>query len=121
MGFKVAVVGATGNVGREMLEILAERAFPADEVVPLASRTLMGTPKVTMTSMGQATVEFRWAWDPTKMGELFDASGKQVQTFNTWDRGTLIDKYNVKFYRGAPTKAVLTFVRNGRGWEPVQP
>ena len=38
MGFKVAVVGATGNVGREMLNILAERRFPADEVVALASR-----------------------------------------------------------------------------------
>src|SRR5712692_2869334 len=38
MGYKVAVVGATGNVGREMLAVLAERAFPADEVVALASR-----------------------------------------------------------------------------------
>ena len=42
MGFKVAVVGATGNVGREMLNILAERTFPADEVVALASRKSMG-------------------------------------------------------------------------------
>ena len=42
MGFKVAVVGATGNVGREMLDILAERAFPADEVIPLASRRSLG-------------------------------------------------------------------------------
>ena len=42
MGYKVAVVGATGNVGREMLDILAERAFPADEVVALASRKSMG-------------------------------------------------------------------------------
>ena len=42
MGFKVAVVGATGNVGREMLSVLAERAFPADEVVALASRKSMG-------------------------------------------------------------------------------
>src|SRR3954463_1147357 len=42
MGYKVALVGATGNVGREMLNILAERAFPADEVVPLASRRSMG-------------------------------------------------------------------------------
>ena len=38
MGFKVAIVGATGNVGREMLNILEERGFPADEVVALASR-----------------------------------------------------------------------------------
>src|SRR6266700_2269456 len=42
MGYKVAVVGATGNVGREMLGILAERSFPADEVVSLASRRSMG-------------------------------------------------------------------------------
>ena len=43
MGFKVAVVGATGNVGREMLDILAERQFPADEVVALASSRSLGT------------------------------------------------------------------------------
>src|SRR5262250_2234964 len=42
MGYKVAVVGATGNVGREMLDILAERRFPADEVVALASRKSQG-------------------------------------------------------------------------------
>jgi aspartate-semialdehyde dehydrogenase len=42
MGYKVAVVGATGNVGREMLNILAERRFPADEVVALASRRSLG-------------------------------------------------------------------------------
>jgi len=42
MGYKVAVVGATGNVGREMLAILAEREFPADEVVALASRRSQG-------------------------------------------------------------------------------
>ncbi len=43
MGYKVAVVGATGNVGREMLKILDERGFPADEVVALASARSMGT------------------------------------------------------------------------------
>ncbi|MFC0218577.1 aspartate-semialdehyde dehydrogenase [Pseudochelatococcus lubricantis] len=42
MGFKIAVVGATGNVGREILDILAERAFPVSEVVALASRRSMG-------------------------------------------------------------------------------
>src|SRR5246500_5287766 len=42
MGYKVAVVGATGNVGREMLTILDERKFPADEVVALASRRSVG-------------------------------------------------------------------------------
>jgi len=42
MGYKIAIVGATGNVGREMLEILDERGFPADEVVALASRRSQG-------------------------------------------------------------------------------
>ena len=43
MGYRVAVVGATGNVGLEMLKILAEREFPADEVIALASARSVGT------------------------------------------------------------------------------
>ncbi len=43
MGYKVAVVGATGNVGREILNILAERQFPIDKIVALASRRSFGT------------------------------------------------------------------------------
>ncbi|MGB3165709.1 MAG: aspartate-semialdehyde dehydrogenase [Alteraurantiacibacter sp.] len=43
MGYKVAVVGATGNVGREMLAILAEREFPMDEVAAVASGRSTGT------------------------------------------------------------------------------
>ena len=42
-GYKVAIVGATGNVGREMLEILADRQFPVSEVVALASQRSIGT------------------------------------------------------------------------------
>ena len=42
-GYKVAIVGATGNVGREMLDILAERQFPVSEVAPLASSRSIGT------------------------------------------------------------------------------
>src|SRR6201996_6800507 len=42
MSYKVAVVGATGNVGREMLNILAERQFPVSEVVALASTRSVG-------------------------------------------------------------------------------
>ncbi len=55
MGYKVAVVGATGNVGREMLSILAEREFPADEVVALASRRSIGTE----VSFGDATLKVK--------------------------------------------------------------
>jgi len=42
MGYRVAVVGATGAVGREMLNILSERKFPATEVIPLASAKSQG-------------------------------------------------------------------------------
>src|SRR5919201_6772590 len=55
MGYKVAVVGATGNVGREMLGILDERSFPADEVVALASRRSQGVE----VSYGDRTLKCR--------------------------------------------------------------
>ena len=42
MGYRVVVVGATGNVGREMLNILAEREFPVDEIAALASPQIAG-------------------------------------------------------------------------------
>lgn len=42
MGYVIAIVGATGNVGTEMLDILAERGFPADKVYALASRRSQG-------------------------------------------------------------------------------
>lgn len=55
MGFKVAIAGATGNVGREMLNILEERGFPVSEVVPLASRRSQGTE----VSFGDRTLKVR--------------------------------------------------------------
>src|SRR5262245_60506541 len=55
MGYKVAVVGATGNVGREMMEILSERRFPADEVVAVASRRSQGVE----VSYGDTTLKCR--------------------------------------------------------------
>jgi aspartate-semialdehyde dehydrogenase len=42
MGYNVAIVGATGNVGREMLEILSDRQFPVDEAFAIASRRSLG-------------------------------------------------------------------------------
>jgi aspartate-semialdehyde dehydrogenase len=55
MGYKVAVVGATGNVGREMLNILAERTFPADEIVAIASRRSQGVE----VSCGERTLKVK--------------------------------------------------------------
>ncbi len=53
MGYKIAVVGATGNVGREMLNVLAEREFPVDEVFAVASRRSLGTE----VSFGEKTLK----------------------------------------------------------------
>ena len=67
MGYSVAVVGATGNVGREVLGILAERSFPADEIVPLASRKSQGVD----VSYGERTLK-------VKALEHYDFSGTDI-------------------------------------------
>ncbi|VAV86468.1 Aspartate-semialdehyde dehydrogenase [hydrothermal vent metagenome] len=67
MSYKVAVVGATGNVGREMLNILAERQFPASEVVALASRRSLGQ-EVTF---GDRTIK-------TKCLDEYDFAGTDI-------------------------------------------
>ena len=66
MGYKVVVVGATGNVGREMLNILHERAFPIDEIAALASRKSLGSEvsfgDKTLITRDLATFDFT-GWD----------------------------------------------------------
>ena len=66
MGYRIVVVGATGNVGREMLNILAERAFPVDEIAVLASRKSLGTEvsfgDKTLKTQDLATFDFT-GWD----------------------------------------------------------
>ena len=70
MGYKVVVVGATGNVGREMLNILAEREFPVDEIAALASRRSLGTE----VSFGEKTLK-------TQDLEVFDFTGWDIALF----------------------------------------
>jgi aspartate-semialdehyde dehydrogenase len=70
MGYKVVVAGATGNVGREMLNILAEREFPVDEIAALASRKSLGTE----VSFGDKTLK-------TKDLATFDFTGWDIALF----------------------------------------
>ena len=70
MGYKIVVVGATGNVGREMLNILSERQFPVDEIVAIASRRSLGTE----VSFGDQTLI-------TKDLETFDFKGWDIALF----------------------------------------
>jgi aspartate-semialdehyde dehydrogenase len=86
MGFKVAVVGATGNVGREMLDILAERRFPADEVVALASSRSIGTD----VSYGDKTLV-------CKSLENYDFSGTDICLMSAG--GTISKEYSPKIGR----------------------
>jgi hypothetical protein len=86
-------------------------------VVPLAERRLAQVSKVTMNSPERATVEFSWKWEPNKLGNLLDASGSLVKSFNTWDRATLIDKYGANFYHAEPTKLAMVLVKTPKGWQ----
>ena len=79
MGYRIAVVGATGNVGHEMLNILAEREFPADEVVALASRRSLGTEvsfgEKTLVTQDLDTFDFA-GWDMALFAVGSDATKK---------------------------------------------
>ena len=79
MGYKIAVVGATGNVGREILNILAERYFPIDKIVALASRRSLGTE----LSFGDQILS-------TKNLEQFDFSGWDIALFAVGSEATKI-------------------------------
>ena len=77
MGYNVVVVGATGNVGREILNILAERHFPIDKIVALASRRSLGTE----LSFGDQILS-------TKDLEQFDFSGWDIALFAVGSEAT---------------------------------
>ena len=79
MGYKVVVAGATGNVGREMLNILAEREFPVDEITALASRKSLGTE----VSFGDKTLK-------CKDLDTFDFTGWDIALFAVGSEATKI-------------------------------
>ncbi len=85
--------------------------------VPIAGRKLVEISSITMTDPGHATVDFTWKWEPNQLGEVFEASGPLVKSFNTWERGALIDKYGANFYRGDPTRTTLVLAKVGKHWE----
>ena len=86
MGYKIAVIGATGNVGREVLDILAERLFPVDEVVALASRRSQGKE----ISFGDKTLK-------VKALENFDFNGTDIAIMSAG--GALSKEYSPKIGR----------------------
>lgn len=85
--------------------------------VPLAQRQLVNVTAVNMIGVNNATVEYTWKWVPNQMGDLFDAGGPLVKSFNLWDRQTLINKYEVDFYHATPTKSTLALARTDQNWK----
>ena len=79
MGYRIVVVGATGSVGREMLNILAEREFPVAEIAVLASRRSLGTE----VSFGDRTLK-------TRDLETFDFEGWDMALFAIGSEATKI-------------------------------
>ncbi|MDW3223997.1 MAG: aspartate-semialdehyde dehydrogenase [Paracoccaceae bacterium] len=77
MGYRVVIAGATGNVGREMLNILSERHFPVDEIAVLASRKSLGTE----VSFGEKTLK-------TKDLDTFDFTGWDMALFAVGSEAT---------------------------------
>jgi aspartate-semialdehyde dehydrogenase len=77
MGYNIVVVGATGNVGHEMLNILAERAFPVEKIAALASRKSLGTE----VSFGDKTLK-------TQDLDTFDFTGWDMALFAVGSEAT---------------------------------
>ena len=84
---------------------------------PLAQRQFVSIAGVNMNGADNAIVEYTWKWVPNALADVFDAGGPLVKSFNLWERQTLINKYEVDFYHGAPTRSTLALMRNGREWK----
>jgi hypothetical protein len=87
--------------------------------LPLASRKLVSTGKVTKLNQQRFQVQYTWTWQTTKAGDLFDIAGKLVQGLPTYDRGMLIDQHGANYYHGEPAQALIVLTKGDKGWEPA--
>jgi len=85
--------------------------------VPIADRKLVEISNITMINPSRAIVDFTWKWEANRLGEVFDASGPLVKSFNTWERGALIQKYGANFYHADPARTTLVLAKVGKRWE----
>jgi len=86
-------------------------------VVPLAQRRLVDVSKISMINSEHATIVFTWKWEPNALGQNFDAGSSVVQSFNTWDRATLIQKYGADFFGQAPATLTFNAVKLNGSWQ----
>ncbi len=89
--------------------------------VPLANRKLIAVNKIDMQRPGLAKVEYTWNWEPTKLGQEFDANSKTMNTLTVWDRTLIIQKYGGDFYKDSEPKKVavtLAWDAKTKAWKP---
>ncbi len=86
--------------------------------VPLARRKLVEVGKISMNGPSMARVEYIWKWDPTSLGDIFDANGQMIKGFNIWETQSLIEKYGANFYHGDSKRVVVNLVKTDKGnWQ----
>ncbi len=85
--------------------------------LPLATRKLVKVEKVTMQTPTVAIVEYTWKWEPNKLGEIFDAAGKPMQSLSSWQRAAVIQKHGGDYYTTNPPKVTVRLVKLNKGWQ----
>jgi hypothetical protein len=88
-------------------------------VLPLASRKLVSVDKIIKLSHQKFQIQYRWAWQTTKAGEMFDIDGKLVQSLPSYDRSVLINQHGANYYHGAPGVASMLLAKGDTGWDPL--
>lgn len=88
--------------------------------VPLATGKLVKVSAIEKVDTERVSVDFGWAWAPTKMGLQFDAGSPLMASMNSWDRALLIQNYGVDYYKQPQVKErEITLIWDGSGWRPV--
>ncbi len=85
--------------------------------VPVGDRQFVSIAGVEMSAVNTAAVAYNWKWVPNQMGDVFDAGGPLVKSFNTWDRQTLINKYQADFYHSDSLRSTMFLARTGKEWK----
>ncbi len=85
--------------------------------VPVATRQFVSIVSVEMAEVNTAAVAYNWKWVPNQLGDVFDAGGPLVKSFNMWERQTLIKKYQADFYHSDSVRSTMYLARNGREWK----
>jgi hypothetical protein len=111
--------------GKQFLASLANVQVQPDAdntttyTLPLASRKLVSVNKVLKLTSDRFQVEYTWAWQTTKAGDMFDIPGRLVQELPSYERSVLIDQHGASYFHGEPSQATLLLMKRDKGWVPV--